>query len=206
MALIRCADSVPPHWSCDPLLVERIEDWEGLHCGPALIEGQSLHGVWYNRTLKYRADRRGKEIERDAWIQDFELELTPLPCWEHLSPEQRRCRAAEMIAEIEAKAAEERSRPVLGMARVQAQDYEDHPPKMKRSPAPFVHAGSKRIRQLYKAAYREFAELFQAASIALRTVGDLEAIFPRWSFPPALAFVRQGEDLTPVTVLAAQLG
>ncbi len=183
-------------------LVERIEDWEGLHSGTSLMSGRPMSGVWYDRTAKYNADRFGKEIERDAWVEDLQLKLAPLPCWEHLSLGKRRQLVTEMIAEIEAEAAAMRVRPVMGMAKVQAQSYRDHPGRVKRSPEPWVHAGSKKIREVYKAAYREFAELYRTASVALRKAGDLGAVFPRWSFPPALAFVRRGDDLTPSAVLA----
>ncbi len=183
-------------------LVERVENWEGLHSGPSLMSGLPMSGVWYDRTAKFNADRSGKEIERDAWVHDLQLKLAPLPCWEHLSLGKRRTLVTEMIGEIEAAAASMRVRPVLGMTRVQSQSYQDHPRRVKRSPAPWVHAGSKKIRELYKAAYREFSELYQTASIALRKAGDVAAVFPQWSFPPALAFVRKGEDLTPAAVLA----
>ena len=190
-------------------LVERVREWEGLHCGPALMDGVPMHGVWYDRTTKYNADRRGKEIERDAWVHDLELKLDPLPCWKQHPAARRRALVTEMIEGIEAAAAainEGRERPVKGMAAVQAQSHLDHPVRRKKSPIPFVHAATKEVYELYRVAYKEFEVAFEKASVALRAMGRLAPgkvaslpAFPRWSFPPALAYVRDGEgdDFSP---------
>ncbi len=51
------------------------------------------------------------------------------------------------------------------------------------------HAASKKARLDLYQAYAWFANVFREASEKLRK-GDRAAIFPPWSFPPALPFVR----------------
>ncbi len=67
-------------------LVLRCRQWPGLQCIDALTEGKPLNGFWYDRTLKYEADRRGKEVDPETFITRYSLKLDPLPCW-HLSPQ-----------------------------------------------------------------------------------------------------------------------
>ena len=102
-----------------------------------------------------------------------------------------------MILEIE-KAAEERraaeGKTVVGQHTVIAQDPDTQPTKTKRSPRPLVHAASKAMRKTYRTAYGAFVKAFRAASELLRGRNPL-AEFPRWAFPPALVFVRTGEEI-----------
>lgn len=54
-------------------------EWPGLHCVDALTEGKPLEGVWYDRSLEYEANRRGKEVDPEAFITRYELNLAPCP-------------------------------------------------------------------------------------------------------------------------------
>ena len=178
-------------------LVERVADWEGLHCAQALIDGTPLHGVWYDRTTKYMADRLNQEIERDAWVHDCLLELSPLPCWVDRSPTERRKLVTAMVEELETKIGVSRNRPVKGMAIVQRQAHTGFSATSEKSPPPAVHAGSRRVRKIYEQARREFENAYTEASIELRVFGKYDVEFPRWSFRPSLPFVREGDDFTP---------
>ena len=75
-------------------LVERPRDWPGVHCVRALLEGEALEGLWFDRTQEYLARRRGEKFELLQYATREVLELDPLPCWEHLTAEQRRARVA----------------------------------------------------------------------------------------------------------------
>ena len=105
-------------------LVEQVTDWEGFHCAQAFVDGVPLHGIWIDRSKLYEAQRRGKTLAREEYVTDYFLKLAPLPCWKGLTPAERRRKAREMIAHVEAKGAADRQetgRSVMGMAAIQAQ-------------------------------------------------------------------------------------
>ena len=68
------------------------------------------------------------------------------------------------------------------------QDPHDRPKRSKRSPAPFFHAVSARVRDELWEGYRWFVAAFRDAAEKLRA-GDRNVSFPAGSFPPALPFV-----------------
>ena len=190
-------------------LVERVGEWPGLHCARALIDGKPLEGAWIDQTGLAKARRKRKKlvkkgktpprIDAKDFETEYKLELAPLPCWEALEEKERRQKVREMVIEVETAAAAKRAaagKPVLGVLAVLRQDPDTRPSKTKRSPIPLVHAASTAVRKVYRAAYSEFFKAFQAASALLRG-GDRLASFPRYSFPPALAFARTGEVIMP---------
>ena len=120
------------------------------------------------------------------------LELDPLPCWRHLSPEQYRSRMAGLVETITVEAEVRRKETgiqPLGPAAILAQHPFDQPLKTKRSFAPRVHAFSREIRKAMYKAYAGFVADFREAAEKLRG-GDRMARFPDGSFPPGLPFVR----------------
>jgi hypothetical protein len=46
---------------CKEDLVERPRDWPGVHAVRALVEGEALEGLWFDRTQEYAARRRGED-------------------------------------------------------------------------------------------------------------------------------------------------
>src|SRR3954453_8783728 len=84
-------------------LVDRPRDWPGVHCVRALLEGEVLEGLWFDRTQEYLARRRGEKFELLQYATREVLELDPLPCWKHLTEEQRRARAAALVEDIESE-------------------------------------------------------------------------------------------------------
>ncbi len=83
----------------------RCRQWPGLQCIDALTEGAPLEGLWYDRSLKYEADRRGKEVDPETFITCYTLKLDPLPCWRHLPEEEIRRRIKEIVDDVDAQAA-----------------------------------------------------------------------------------------------------
>ncbi|HYR27668.1 MAG TPA: hypothetical protein VEU30_04340 [Thermoanaerobaculia bacterium] len=76
----------------------------------------------------------------------------------------------------------------LGADGVRAQNPETRPRKLKKSPAPFVHAATKAARKAMWEAYAWFVAAFREAADRLKT-GDRNAAFPIGSFPSRLPFV-----------------
>ena len=181
-------------------LVERVEDWPGIHFGRQLLEGRSLMaGKWVDRTKKYRLElqRRGEENEKDREVSPDEytttltVELKPLPCLEHLGWGGYVRFVTELIQDAEREAAESRERrgvEVLGAEAIRRQDPQTRPNRVKESPAPPVHAASKRARLEWREAFGMFLLAYREAAKLLRK-GIQDVAFPEGCFPPGLPFV-----------------
>jgi hypothetical protein len=172
-------------------LVERVDQWPGIHCARALIDGEPLKGFWFDRTQEYAAKQRGETFGKYEYAEEETVVFDPLPCWSHLPVEEQRRRAASLVQEIEEEARirrEETGIKPLGVAAILAQDPTRRPKKLKKSPAPFVHAATKAMRRLLWEAYASFVAAYRDAAEKLRA-GDPDPPFPTGCFPPALPFV-----------------
>ena len=179
---------------CKEDLVAEPQDWPGVHCVNALLTGQSLEGTWFDRTQEFAARNRGENFGARQYATKDVLELAPLPCWRHLSPEQYQAQIAALVETIKAEAKARRQASgiqPLGPATILAQDPLSRPRKSKRSSAPRVHAVSKLVRKAMYEAYAWFVAAFREAAANLRA-GDRMAKFPQGSFPPGLPFVAWG--------------
>jgi hypothetical protein len=76
----------------------------------------------------------------------------------------------------------------LGVAAILAHDPTHRPKKLKKSPAPFVHAATKAMRRALWEAYATFVAAYRDAAEKLRA-GDPDPPFPARCFPPAMPFV-----------------
>jgi len=174
-------------------LVSHVRDWPGIHMARTLLDGEPLKGYWHNRTLEYADRQRGKDFPASKYRTEEELELTPLPCWEHLSAEEVRQRVTDLVEEVEQEAAAaraERGLPVLGAEAILSQNPHSCPLNTKRSPVPLIHAGTKRARDSLRKAYYAFVGVFREAAEKWKK-GNLGARFPAGSFPPRPPFVRE---------------
>ena len=165
---------------CKENLVERLRDWPGVHCVEALTEGKTLEGWWFDRTQEYLARRRGESFGIYQYATRETLELAPLPCWKHLTPEKRQRLVAAMVAEIEAEAAERRERtgvPGPRPRRHPGPEPGEPPLKTKSSPAPAVHAASRAVRRELRNAYFLFVAAYRTAAEKLRA-GQRDAPSP----------------------------
>jgi REP element-mobilizing transposase RayT len=175
-------------------LVARPQDWPGVHCVDALLTGQPMEGTWFDRTQEYAARQRSEKVPAEQFATPEILELDPLPCWKELPPEQYRQRIADLVDTIIATAEtrrKESGKEPAGAAAVRAQNPLSQPTKTKRSPAPLVHAASRRVRQEIYRMYGLFVAAFREAAEHLKA-GDRSARFPEGSFPPGLPFVKAG--------------
>ncbi len=176
---------------CKEDLVERPRDWPGVHAVRALVEGEVLEGLWFDRAQEYAARRRGEDFSRLQYATREILTLDPLPCWKNLTKEQRQRRAAALVEDIEAEAAARRKKngvKPLGPAAILTQDPHRQPAHSKKSPAPAFHAASQAVRHGLREAYALFVAAYREAAEKLRA-GNRNARFPLGSFPPALPFV-----------------
>jgi len=172
-------------------LVARVEEWPGVHSAHALLTGEPVEGIWYDRTLARTLRLQRKSPEPGQVEIRQPVVLSPLPCWNHLTPEAYRARVAALVGQIEATAAAERARKgvePLGVEKILAQDPETRPEVLDRSPIPFIHAATRKIRKELWDAYGWFVAAYREAADRLRN-GDRNAAFPPGSFPPHLPFV-----------------
>ena len=173
-------------------LVASPRAWPGVHCVDALVDGTPMSGTWLDRSAMYRASRCGGEVEHSAFEHIYPVHLSPLPCWRKLPTSERRARCAAMVAEIEERAAainEALERQPVGATFVLAQDPHSWPRSSDRSPAPLVHATNKRVREMFRAAYRRFVDAFRHSAERVRQ-GEYNVAFPLYSFPPPRPYVR----------------
>jgi REP element-mobilizing transposase RayT len=173
-------------------LVASPRQWPGVHAVRALLDGEPVQGYWFDRTQEYAARRRGEEPDRLRYAKPYTVALSPLPCWQDLQAEEQKERLAEVGREIEEEAAARRAATGItppGPDAIRRQQPHERPVESKKSPAPLVHAVTKRVRDDLRAAYYAFVGAFREAAAKLRG-GDLKAIaqFPAGSFPPALPF------------------
>ncbi len=167
-------------------------DWPGVHCVDALLNGQPLHGVWFDRSAEYEARRQRLEAPARDFCSEETVRLTPLLSWEPLAADDIQARIAGLITEIEAEGRRQRrllGRDPMGAELVQRQNPHQEPMRTKRAPAPLVHAASKKARRVLIEAYRNFVSSYRQAAERMRC-GDLSAVFPRYCFPPPLPFAR----------------
>lgn len=163
-------------------------DWPGVHCARALAEGALASGRWWNRTLESKARRQGLLPDPGAFVEPEQLTLTPLPCWRSLGPAIRRERVWKLIEEIEGWARrrrEETGEPPLGRDTICRQNPHLEPRRMKKGPAPLVHAAAPAVRRALRAAYFTFLDAYRYAARQLRE-GARDIEFPSGAFPPPL--------------------
>lgn len=177
---------------CKENLVMSPRDWPGASCVNTLITGhRDIQGDWYDRTGLYRANQRGKGAKLDDFKELLDLQLVSLPCWSHLSREEYAAECLDLVETIEKETRErheEESTRVLGVTAIVNTHPHTRPEKVKKSPAPLVHAHDPEVRQEMIDRCREFSVAYWACSKALRE-GDTDVQFPEGSFPPPLPYV-----------------
>jgi REP element-mobilizing transposase RayT len=175
-------------------LVQRVCDWPGAHAAQALLHGKPPEGIWFDRTREYTARQRGENRPESDFATTYQLDLAPMPCWKHLRPEQHRQRVADLVQQIDHHATTRRTdsgRSVLGTQGILQQHPHGRPRSIAWSPAPLIHAASKKARLAFRDAYAAFSLGFRAAAAKL-SAGATDALFPDGAFPPHLPFVRAG--------------
>lgn len=174
-------------------LVVRVRDWPGAHCARAVVGGEPLRGVWYDRSRLYelRRTRRGKDATREDVAETETVVLSPLPCWQGLSGEELRTRFATLVEAIDLEAAERRAAEGIRIRPLDAVKPRARPENFTPTPAPLFHTATQAAWKELRDAYVEFVAAFRDAAKLLRE-GVEEPNFPEGCFPPGLPFVPHG--------------
>jgi hypothetical protein len=166
--------------------------WPGPNCIAALTTGALLRGTWFDRSKEFLARQRGETVFPTQFATTFDVKLTPLPCLQHLSADQRQAEVRRIVDEIKAKAAadnKEKGRTPMTVEQILAQDPHSKPGSTDRSPAPFVHATHDSAEQEFRVAYRAFVDAFRAGVLRFRErAREIRDMFPLGAFPPQLPF------------------
>ena len=166
-------------------LVSRCQQWPGLSCAQALLEGgrASVHR-WRNWTRRWKM-----EVDEDVNVDRFSetcpsetetLELAPLPCWAAFTAEERSRLVAQLVAGIDAAAP---NATTGNTKHITEQDPHGSPIKTKHTPRPKTHASTKQLWIEAVRRYRDFVAAFRRASREWLT-GMFEVEFPPHSFRP----------------------
>ncbi|HEY2031694.1 MAG TPA: transposase [Myxococcales bacterium] len=171
-------------------LVSRCQDWPGLSCAQALVEGgrPSKH-AWRNWTRRWKMqaynDVRVDRFSAECPCETEVLELTPLPCWGKLTAQERSRAVRDLIGTIDGNAT---SRTNHDTSHITEQDPHAAPMQTNHSPRPKAHASTK-VRWIEAVRrYTEFLSAFRRASREWMS-GVLEVEFPMHSFRPPTWFV-----------------
>jgi REP element-mobilizing transposase RayT len=179
---------------CKEGLVDTPGEWPGVQCVAAMLEGEPLIGLWFDRTLEYEARREGVVLGPLDFSTPETVHLDPLPCWAQLPSDVYRRRVADLIRQIVDDGARARRRSSLrsmGRDAILRQNPHARPRQVKRGPSPACHAASKKWRRRLRESYAIFLAAYRRASDLLRA-GDVSARFPTGCFPPPLPFVSPG--------------
>ncbi len=172
---------------CKEGLVASPEEWPGAHCVDALLEGHArLFGTWHDATSEYHDRKKGRKIDPRRYRHSQVIFLTPLPALRHLSKQAQIQTIRSLVEDIREQTRRRHetngTRP-LGLQAILSQDPHTTPGRSSnRSPAPRVHAASKKARRAFYRGLVEFRLAYRAA--ANRLEQGLAARFPRDCFPP----------------------
>ncbi|MFT3838481.1 MAG: transposase [Myxococcaceae bacterium] len=168
-------------------LVERVLDWPGLSCVPQLLNNAKRtfrFFEWSRRWARGQLLGGGEQPWIRRWTTEETLELHPIETWEHWSPEARRARVRQLMAEAEAEGREKYPDGPRGLTAVLSKNPLRRPRATKRSPRPWFHAFTQALRDLFKAKYDQFVRDFRVAAALFRTARWAEAEFPPYAFRP----------------------
>jgi REP element-mobilizing transposase RayT len=139
-------------------LVARCQQWPGLSCAQALLEGgrASMHS-WRDWTRRWKmqvdeevnVDRFSTECPSEPEV----LELTPLPCWAKFAPGERSRLVRQLVAGIDASAPDPTTKDTR---HITDQDPRGSPIKTKYTPHPKAHASTKLLWIKAVRRYRDF--------------------------------------------------
>lgn len=175
---------------CKEGLVWTPLDWPGVSSVRALLGEEPLRGIWYDRTAyrkaRDKARRKGGDVKLEDFARSYEVPLSPLPCWAHLSPEAYQRAIRTLVDEIRADT-RKAYKHVVGRERILAVDPHSAPEDFEPTPRPLCHAADKATRKSYRERLGGFVAAFRRAGELVRQ--GITAVFPPYSYPPGAPMV-----------------
>ena len=177
-------------------IVERSEDWPGVHAARTLRSGVAEVGRWLEGTLfgrKRDVENRKKNpqpVDRDEYYKEYEVDYAPIPAYSHLTAEEYRGWIGEMLDGIAAEWREMRGgKPVLGVKYVLSISLKH---RSDLPPPPWFEQRKRLICWADPRApeTREYIDRYwahqraHAAASKTYCAGDRTVVFPPSSFRP----------------------
>jgi len=174
-------------------------DHPGVNSNRAELEGRDIPAIWSSSAQRRAARKAGRPIDSPGYRDEYTIELTPLPCLQGRSAEQRRQFYQDMIAEVIAEGVKLRNgRRPLGAAVVRCISHLEVRPLVKKGPRrPIVYASHGRTKRRFLHERRSWLSDYRRASTefrggALTTPFPLGALRPPgppvpWARPPPMA-------------------
>lgn len=178
------------HGAKEGLVASPLE-WPGLTCARALTGAEELVGRWRSQTKISRIRATGREPIDSEVERVYPIVLAPLPGWEAFTVEERRVKAADMVADIERDARLHHPVP-LGVSAVGAQSPFGRSAEPKRNRAPCVHSSTLAGYLAFRAARKALVDAYRAGTEELKQGRD--AWLPASTFLPAVLYCR-GEPM-----------
>lgn len=182
-------------------LVERPEQWPGVHCAREVFFGEVCRGGWLNATSYGEAKRaearkapvKRRPVSKAEHTEEVVITLTRLPVFEDLGEEEYRRRVSKIRERIIKKGKEARNgKPALGVDAVlklpRKAQFEAPRPPWFEDRKPMIawsnpeHPETKAYLERYHRAQAEY----DAASLAYRA-GNREAMFPTGMYLPPVS-------------------
>ncbi len=182
-------------------LVEKVLQWPGPSAARALLHGEPLVGLWFDRTREYYARRKGIDFDKYDYATRYEIEIQRLPAFEDDSPDEYQTMIAELLGEIEEEgAAERKGRKVLGVEKILSQDPcqplrsgTGAPAAGKKSPVPMLFFSKlPGVARGMADDYRDFLDEYMVGSARMIEAAERgyrlnpRRCLPARSFPPAV--------------------
>lgn len=186
-------------------LVERPEQWPGVHCAQQLWTKKVVAGTWldgtrygkarYKQSLRPKNRRRG--IDKSAYTKRYEVRLSTIPPWGGLSKATLEGKLVAMHRAIVEDGRRCRGdKPALGANAVMRGNRRRaipiaRPPwfEERRRMVCWSHPGAVQTKR-YLAAYWEFQLAYRQASEAY-LAGDDAVAFPPGAFKPSVFAARR---------------
>lgn len=164
-------------------LVDRPDEWPGLHCIHQLRSGHARTFKWFDETKASCARRKGENLHRSQFETAVTLELADAPFLSGLEQEARDREVSDLIEEASRAATQLRGgAPSLGQKAIEAQDPHTRPETLKRAPRPLCHSSTKEARLEYRAKFRAYVAAFRGAVSSWQQRKYID--FPRYSHSP----------------------
>ena len=175
-------------------LVEKASHWPGCSTYDQMAHGTRQIFTYIDRTRWWLAGGWWKKIPMEKFIRHIEVEISPLPGWEHLPSYESQSRFRRLIKEKEQELAEIRERegrPALGKAGLMRVDPKSSPESPKKpTPMPKCHASTQESREAFiNDVLKPFWDKYRKASGQFLD-GDYGVEFPQGSIPPPIPTVR----------------
>jgi hypothetical protein len=160
-------------------LVDRVLQWPGVHSASALMHGEPLVGNWYSRTKEYAARqlRREKNVDPEDFATEYELKLSPLPCWrDQYGEAEVRQQVTDLVEKIEEEGAQDRrakKKTSLGVKKILRMKPHYKPKNVEKSEKPRFHAVARQ------------------AAIKLLLEGYMKRLSPTDATPPPQPLARR---------------